>query len=183
MNKFPAKNKIILTTFFWLVFCCAMVFYGFKIVETGNTQLLFQISEAKKEQGFLKAERDSFVLAQKDLENLKAEKLQPENFFSQDTSLVNELEFLENLQNELGVKISVSGVSGTSKTAAKAKTQSEIVTIPYSINVTGSFSRVVDFIEVLENLPFASSVNSLSFSVADQNQVNASIGASFYLKR
>jgi hypothetical protein len=183
MKPFSAKNKIILALAGWIITCAGMLMYGFDILQGGNQQLIFQIEESKKELAALQDEKDSFVQAQKDVEQMKSEKIQPEDFFSKDITLVNELKTLEGLGDSLGVELSVSGISGTAKTAGKAKTISDIATVPYSIYANGPYRNIVDLVQTLENLPFVSTINAISLSVGDQGSVNLSLGASLYLRR
>lgn len=183
MKKFSAKNKIIIAAIAWVIASAFMLTYGFDILSSGNQQLIFKIEESKKELAALQEEKNSYNQAQKDLEQLKQEQLQPEDFFSKDVTLVNELKFLEDLEESLNVDLSVSGVSGTSRTAGKAKTISDIATVPYAISASGQFQNIVDLIQTMENLPFVSSLNSLSLTVGDKGTVNLSMTANFYLRR
>jgi Tfp pilus assembly protein PilO len=131
----------------------------------------------------LEAEKQSFDFAQKDLEQLSRMPLQPENFFSQDVTLVSELETLEKLGSQLNVRVELSGISGTVKNAAKAKTASDIVTIPYNISVRGSYPQIVNFLEYFENLPFVTTLTSLAIRSTGEGEVIMSGNALFYLKR
>lgn len=183
MKKFSAKNKIVVSLIVWALVSASMLLYGFNIMEAGNQKMIFQIEESRKELAALQDEKNSYTQAQKDLDQMQKENLQPADFFSQDISLVNELKTLEDLQSKLGVDLTVSGVSGTAKTAQKAKTVSDIVTVPYSISAVGPYENITDLVQTLENLPFVTTVSAISLSVADKGRVNLSLGANFYLRR
>lgn len=177
------QNKIYLVIALWIVACAAMFFYGFKVLETGNRAALQQISKQKNQQLVLKAEQDSYRLAQKDLEDMEKKPLKPEDFFSADISLVKQIEALENLGKARGVNLSLNGISGTINTVSKAKAQSELFIVPYGLSVSGSFSQVVDFIETLENLDFITTLGTLNVSSSGDGNVSASMSASMYIRR
>ncbi len=183
MKPMSAKNKIVIAVVIWLIASVSMVMYGFGIFSTGNQKMLFQIQESKKELAALQEEKNSYAQAQKDLEQMLKEKIQPQDFFSQDVTLVNELKILEDLQDSLGIKLTVSGVSGTAGSAAKAKTQSDIVSVPYGISASGPFESIVHLVQTLENLPFVTTIGSLAISSGEKGTVNFATNANFYLRR
>ncbi|MCL5009049.1 MAG: hypothetical protein M1400_01775 [Patescibacteria group bacterium] len=177
-------TKIYLTLGIWVVLVAAMFVYGFKIVESSNTEAQAKLSSLSGEMEALKAERDSFNNAKKDLDTLSQKDLQPDNFFSQDVTLVNEVKFFENLSNKLGVKMNLSGPSGTVKSAPLAKSASGVIIyVPYNISIAGTFDQVVEFAQVLEHLPFATQTLGFSMGSISGNQVNATFVGNFYLRR
>ena len=182
MNR-SAKNKIYFAVFVWLILCFVMFGWIFKRLSASNQLLLDNIMALKIEEATLKAEKESFIAGKNDLERLSAQKIQPENFFSRDITLVNELRRLEQIANDLGITMGLSGISGTLKSASKAKTKAEIFQIPYSIGLNGPLSKVVSFIEYLENLEYITSINKAGVSAADKGNINAGLTATFYLKK
>ena len=183
MGKFSAKNKIFTLLTVWLLLTFCMFFYLFGILDMSNLRTLEGMDQQKKDLAALNAERQSYIQAKGDLDDLAKKSIQPEDFFSKDITLVNEIRTLEGWGNKLGVQMTLSGVSGTINSVPKAKTITPISMVPYSINLTGSFSQAVDFIEVLENLNFITNINNIGISAGDNNQVTLSLGANFYLKR
>ena len=125
-----------------------------------NLRTLEGMDQQKKDLAALNAERQSYIQAKGDLDDLAKKSIQPEDFFSKDITLVNEIRTLEGWGNKLGVQMTLSGVSGTINSVPKAKT-----------------------IEVLENLNFITNINNIGISAGDNNQVTLSLGANFYLKR
>lgn len=182
-KRLSAKNKIIIIGILLVVLSLLNFTYFFKILDASNQKILDSMAKDKKGLAVLLAEQQSEAQAQYDLQELAKKPLQPEDFFSRDITLVNEIKILENLEEKLGVKMSLSGVSGTIKSAAPANTVTPLVVIPYNIGVTGSLNRVVDFIETLENLNFVTNVSNISLSSADQGNVSAGMTASFYLRK
>lgn len=177
-------GKIYITLGIWALLVVFMFVFGFKIVENSNAQEQAKLASLVAEMHQLQAERDSFNNAKKDLDKIAQKTLQPEDFFSQDITLVREVEFFENLASRLGVKMNLSGPSGTVKSAAPVKSLSgQIISVPLNLTVTGTFSQVVEFAEVLEHLPFAMQVSSLSLSTLSANQVSATFIGSFYLRK
>jgi len=183
MNKFSAKNKIYVAAAVWLISCGLMFGYFFKILARSNESAVVEILQQKKDLASLQAERDSFERARSDLKMLAGEAYQPEAFFSRDITLVKEIEVLENLGKQLDVKLSLSGLSGTTKTAPKAKTQGAIVIVPYNIILQGSFEKIVDFIETLENLDFITNIGGLSLSAGSGGTVTLNFTSNFYLRQ
>lgn len=181
MNKMSAKNKIIILLLGWLFVSGLMIFYLFKILDNANQQTLSLMDHDRQSLAMLEAEDKNFKQAQSDLQKLAQEPMSPAGFFSRDITLVKEIETLENMQQKYGVKMTLSGVSGTVNTLPAAPTASPIVVTPYGISLTGTLTQVVNFIEALENAAFVTDISGLSLSTAGQNQVNATLSANFYL--
>ena len=182
-KKLSAKNKIFAILAAWVVAGLVLQFYIYKILDNSNTALVGKIEQQNREVSVLDAERISFEKAQEDLNELSKKELQPEDLFSRDVTLVNEVKYLEELGRSLGLELNLSGLSGTTKNAPKAKTQGELVVVPYVMNVVGSFSKVVDFIETFENLPFITVLEGLSLSTLGTGEVSVNMRANFYLKK
>lgn len=182
-KKLSAKYKIFVVLATWVVVGLILQFYVYKILDKSNTALVGKIEQQNREMSVLDAERISFEKAQEDLDLLTKKPLQPEDLFSKDVTLVNEVKYLEELGNSLGVDFSLSGLSGTTKSSPKAKTTGDLVIVPYSMSVSGSFSKVVDFIETFENLPFITVLDGLSLTTLGEGEVSASLRANFYLKK
>ncbi|KXK30246.1 MAG: hypothetical protein UZ12_BCD005000603 [Bacteroidetes bacterium OLB12] len=178
------KNKIYFAVFIWLALCLAAFGFLFKKLNASNIVALEEITALKKQKGVLEAEKESYTLAKNDLQKLSAEKIQPENFFSRDITLVNEIRRLEGIAKDLKIDMNLSGVAGTLRTLRPAGgVKSEIFQIPFTMNVKGSLASVVSFMEYLENLEFLTSVNNVNISSAGQGGVNANFSAVFYLKK
>lgn len=182
-GKLSAQKKIYLVSAVWLAVVFLMFNLGFKFLDSSNKKTREKIQEQTKEEAVLINEKESYDSAKKDLDELKAKTVQPEEFFSKDITLVNEIKFLEELGSQYGVKLNLSGLSGTVKTAPKAKTQSDIVIAPYGINVAGSFPNVLAFLEHMENLPFLTQLTGFSLSAAGGKDVVLNMSANFYLER
>ena len=157
--------------------------YFFGILDNSNQQIVAGMAKQKKDLQALQAQNQSYLQAKADLKQLADQAYQPEDFFSRDISLVNELRVLEGLKQKMGVQMQISGISGTIANAPRAKTITPLVYIHYGITVTGSLSQVVDFIETLENLSFITNVSNVSITAADKGQVNAGMSADFYLRK
>jgi hypothetical protein len=177
-----AKNKIIIALIIWLAASAFVFAYLFKMFDQANQDIIGKIAEQKKQLFALQAQQESFKLAQQDLKNLANKPVQPDNFFSQDVTLVKEIMTLENLGEKLNVNFSLNGLSGTIKNAPKVTSLSGLVSVPYGISLNGSFPRVVDFIETMENLNFITHLTSLNMSASGDN-VSANLTAIFYLRK
>ena len=183
MQGLSAKNKILVLLVVWFAVSILSFAYFFKILDASNLQILKSMEKRKKELAGLKAQQQSENQAQWDLDTLAKENYKPEDFFSRDITLVNELKTLENLSQRLGVKMDIGGVAGTVNTAAKAKSITPLVVVPYSVTVNGSLQRAVDFVETMENLEFITNVSNISINTADNSTVTVSMTANFYLKK
>lgn len=160
-----------------------MFFYFFGLQDKMSIKTLDEIWKQSKELKLLEAEQDSYLQAKKDLEELSKKPMQPEDFFSQDITLVKEIQVLETLGDKYNVDLSFSGISGVVSSAPRAKTQSDIVYVPYSVGLQGSFKNVVNAIEALENLDFVTTLNSMSASSGNGDTINVSLTSNFYVRR
>ncbi len=165
----------------WLLASAAMFLYFFKFLDEANQQTLNVMSDQMQNLAVLKSENENYKRAQSDLALLAQETYQPDNFFSHDITLVNEIKTLEDLSAQLNLKMQLAGVSGTINTAPKATTKTPMAVIPYSIALSGNLQQVVNFIESLEHLSFITNVTSVSIATGVSGQVNASLAANFYL--
>jgi Tfp pilus assembly protein PilO len=181
--KYNSKTKIYLALFLWVALSASMVFYFFKILQASNASAVNDIAKEQRELASLESERDSYQLAKKDIAEMKGKEHQPEDFFSKDVTLVNEIRALEALGQSLNIDLDLSGLSGTVKSSQAAKEQGSFVAVPYSIHVSGTYANVVAFIETMENLDFVTNLTSMLISGSSDGEVSASMTANFYLKR
>ena len=183
MPSLTAKNKIVVIALAWLIASLLNFTYFFGILDASNQQSLKTIAKRKTDLASLQAQAESARQAQQDLLKLAQQPLQPENLFSRDITLVNEIKTLENLRDKFDLEMRLTDISGTINTAPKAKTITPLAVISYGINLNGSLSRVVDFIETLEHLGFITDVTNVSIGAADRDTVTASLRANFYLRK
>ena len=158
-----------------------MLGYIFKILDKSNQKALTDMAEERQNLAVLQTEDQSFKKAQSDLQKIAEKSMSPEDFFSRDITLVKEIETVQAMEQKYGVKMMLSGVAGTIKSLSPAPTASQIAVVPYNINLNGSLSQVMDFVEALENVSFVSNINGLSLSAGGENKVNANLSANFYL--
>lgn len=166
----------------WVVLSASMFLYFFNFLDASNQQIVSSMQQQKKDLASLQDQEKSFELAKADLDKLAAEPMQPDDFFSKDITLVNEIQILEGWNQKLNVSMQLSGLSGTIGTATKADTITPIAQIPYTISIKGSISQVTAFLQVLENLSFVTDVTNITVSAADKNDVSSSLSAFFYLR-
>jgi Tfp pilus assembly protein PilO len=183
MIIFNAKLKIFIVGILWVLICISMPTYFFGIFEHSNNLEIEKINSQKKELLQLKAEQDSYQKAKKDLEIFAKEKYQPENFFNNEINVVSELKTLEALGPELGLDVSMSGLSGTIGGAAKAAVQGDIVQLPYSFTVVGPYNKTLQFLEILENLDFVVHNSSFAIGPSAGGNINLVLSSFLYLKR
>lgn len=178
--SFKIKNYIlivILAIVFLLLF-----FYFFGLLDASNQKTASEIQSKQTELASAQAEQKSFLQAQKDLEALKLKTIQPQDFFNNDTHLVKEIQSLEQLSQTIGVDLTLQ-VSGTAKAAAKlGSASSPVVFIPYTINLSGDFAKVVTFLQSLQHTTFVTQIQSINISALPKGQARAVLSAQFYIK-
>ncbi len=178
-----ARGKIIVVAALWVLSAGAMFGLGFGWLNEQNDLQLKKLQDQTRDQQLLLAEQDSFQKAKRDVEEASKAAHQPAELFSKDVTLVNEIKTLEDVTASLHLDFTLSGLSGTVQRAPKAKTQSELVQLPYTVSVSGSFADVVAFLETLENLPFITQVSAISFSAGSGGKTAASFTASFFVRK
>ena len=183
MKPLSAKNKIIIIALAWLVLTALNFGYFFNIMDGKNRAILNALEQQKLARAILRSERESEKQAEKDLQELKAKPYQPENFFSRDITLVNEIETLDNLSKKLNVSMQLSGIAGTVNTEPKAKTLTDLAAIRYSMTLNGSLPQAMNFIETMENLSFITNIETVSINAADKDSVIANLAPNFYLRK
>lgn len=181
MKKISYKYKISILAIVWLVISAIFFGFGFSYVNNNSQAKVTDILELKKEQLELQEEQKSFQLGKKDLDTLREREIQPENFFSLDTNLVKEVSVLEELAAVNDVELTL-GLSGKSSTLKKAETVGDLLEVPYSLQLEGSYPNVLNFIASAEKLNFITHFRTLSMLAITAGKVNASISALFYIK-
>ncbi len=167
----------------WAVLSACMFFYFFNFLDASNQQVVSSMQKQKKDLASLQGQEQSFELAKSDLDKLAAQAIQPDDFFSKDITLVNEIQTLEDLNQKLNVNMQLSGLSGTIGGEPSAGTITPIAQVPYAISIKGSLDQVTGFLQALENLSFVTNVTSISVSAGDKGLVNANLSAVFYLRK
>ncbi len=183
MKSISSKNKIFISLGAWLLTCLFLFMIGFRYLENSNTRAFEFNGALLKEERQLNLEKESYEKAKKDLTELEKRPIQPENFFSRDTTLVNEIKYLEDLGKNLNLDLQLSGISGTIGNAAKSVSHGGLLSVPYSITAKGSFAQLAKLAENLENMPFLTTINGMTIYAAELGNVNMTISSNFYLKK
>lgn len=178
-----ARKKIIALGLSWVALCAVMFGYVFGLFSDGNAEAQRRYQEREMELYRLQAEQESFQRAERDLEVLERDTHQPEQYFSRDVTLVSEIETLEKLASSLKLTFALSGLSGTASAARRAKAQSDLLSVPYSVSIGGAYADVVEFFERLEHLPFITHVTAVTVSAASGGKVNASFTGVFFVRK
>jgi len=182
MPKTSYKNKIFVVVALLLVISASMFLYFFHIIDNSNHLLVTTFADKQHSLEVLQAQEESFRQANSDLTKVLAEKYQPGDLFSQDVTFVNELKVLEDLGTSMNVKLDITGISGTIKTAQKATSLSNLVQIPYSVTVEGTLTNCLMFLESAEHLKFATIIPSMELSSGGDNDVIINLTGFFFLK-
>lgn len=186
MPKTSYQNKIAGTVALFVVGTLLLFGYGFQWLDTLQTAQLDQILTQKKNVLELRQQQQNIQLAKKDLKQVSDEKTAPDDLFSRDETLVKEISQLEERASKFGLQLTLS-VAGTVALAPKAQVSSDLVTIPFTMQLLGSFTHVVEYLDSLEHAGFVLTVRSLSVSsassAADPEAVSASLSGVFYLRK
>lgn len=182
MKKTSYKNKIILLSGILVLAIAGLFGYFFNLLDKSNAAVVDKILIQKKELLELQAEQRNFELSKQDLNLLASRPYKPDNFFSQDITLVKEIKELEGFASATKVDLTLS-VAGTIDTAVKAKTVGEIYQIPYTIQVKGRFANIVAFLKTLEKTDYVTHLTSVNVNTVSSSEVNAVFTGLFYIKK
>lgn len=180
MNK--VERSIVIWAVSWLVVTVALFVYGFSFFDEKTLAVQTDLTTAKAELSKLKAEQQAVKLAKQDLETVKTKNIQPEDFFKKDTTLVDQVQQLEQMSKKYDLDFQL-GLSGTISNGTPAKGIEGIVVIPFNVSVGGSLQNVEKFIESFEHMPYIVYQNSLNITAAAHNQVNAQMSANFFIRK
>lgn len=179
-TKYQSKLAVSSVVFGLVALAAFMFVFPFqqRQVDAGLSKLL----ETKKTVLELRQEQKNMLLAKQDIDEVKSKNLQPEDFFSRDTTLVSEIRNLESLASKLSVSISLS-VSGTVNSGVKVSESKALLGIPYNLTLTGQYSDVARFLESMENSANLISVRSVSLGASGKGEVSAGLTGAFYIKQ
>lgn len=186
MSKTSYQNKIVGTVCLFVVGTLLLFAYGFQWLDSLQASQLEQILTQKKSVLELRQQQQNIQLAKKDLKQVSDEKIAPDDLFSTDETLVEEISQIESQASKLNLALTLS-VAGTVAQASKAQVTSDLVTIPFSMQVQGSFGHVVQFMDALEHAGFVLTVRSINVtstsSASDADAVTSSLAGVFYLRK
>lgn len=178
------KSKIVMVGIGFVVLSGVMYGYIFPWLDRANTSLAESVKATRKEFLEVEAEQRNFELGKRDLATLASKPIRPDNLFSGDTSLVTEIEILEQVAEDLELSLDIT-VSGTAATAPKAKTSTDIRTIPFAVHIEGTYSSVIHFLEFLEHAKFVTYIKTLNIAPSKDGTsfVGAQLSGNFYIKK
>ncbi len=177
-----ATNKLYAWIFGWLALSGLVLFWALPSFADNLTKLQYdhrtQIDELQK----LEEQVRNVNQMQRDLNTLKDKQIQPEDFFTSDIRLVNEIQHIESAARVSGVSESLA-LSGTADKTQQVPSASNLYAVPYVINLKGSYPSIVAFVEYLENSYFVAPVSAVSFGLGDKNVLGATIFGNFLIHR
>lgn len=180
--KLSPKNKIYIAITLWVVVVFILFWYGFPVFERVNLSAANQVLNKSKQFQELQQQQASYQAGKNDLETMSKKPYQPTDFFSKDTSVVNEIEALEKLAKDNSLELELT-VTGTKAGAAKAPTQGDFLQIPYTLSLTGTTANLVNFLQYYENLKFITHAQALDITTAKEGQIRATMSAVFYVQK
>lgn len=180
---FISKKKRIYVGLGVLVIATFIIFWFiFPAIESGNLSAANKVLSKSKQYQELLQQQASYEAGKSDLETLTKKPYQPSDFFSKDTSVVKEIETLENLAKDEKLKLDLQ-VTGTKSTGQKAPTTGDIVQVPYTLSLTGSLAGIEAFLERFENLKFITHAQSVEFASVTDGEVKANLSAIFFVQK
>lgn len=182
MNQTKFQMRIIGSAIAFCILLGLIVLYGFPWLSSLQAGKLSAILEQKKTVVELGQEKTNIEQAKKDLTELRSKARIPEEFFSKDITLVDDIRLLEMRANDSGVDLTLT-VSGTLSTAVKAKNTSELFVVPFSVQLKGAFGNVVAYMDFLEHFGTLFTVRNVSIIGAAGDDVTANLVGNFYLRK
>jgi len=186
MAKRSYRKKIIVSSVILVALFIAMFAYVYPLLDGKNQKIIDELNGEKAEYNNLQSEKKSFELGQRDLKQIQSRPYQPSDLFKTDKFLVEAVEQLEQGAREADVVFSlqVSGNSTGGSVAAKGpKTASNLIAVPYTMEVKGEFGAIVSFLERVEQMPFITHVEGVDFKVASNTSITALLRAQFFIRK
>jgi hypothetical protein len=183
MTTFSYKYKIIVAGVAFVLFAIGMFVYGYNILDGRNQVLADTATQRQAELEMLRREQRSFEQGKRDLANLAAREVPPEELFSKDTKVVKEIRSLEETAARFGLSFKLA-IAGSTKTALVFKgASSELFIIPYTATVEGSYDELHSYLQEAEHLPFVTHTTKLSVTALESGDIRAILSSQFYIKK
>lgn len=181
----PPLNKIFIGLFIWIVVTAGMLFIA--LPKLGGVITHSQETKAAQYAELEKLRQETRVLQklQEDIDNIKRQPVQPEDFFTRDVKLVHEIQHEEEIAAQTGNKIKLT-ISGTADKAQNVQSSSVLFQVPYTITLQGRFDGLIKFLDLLENSYFISPVTGLNIQTSageGDTNVTTTIFANFYIHK
>lgn len=113
---------------------------------------------------------------------LEEEEIQPDEFFTSDTELVQEIKHIESIATVTNNRL-VLNISGTADKAAAYPAKTALSQIPFTITLRGNFPDAVRFIQEFEQSYFLPPVNGLNITVGEEGVVTTTIVSAFIVQK
>lgn len=182
MAKLSSRIKLFISIAVFAIFAALMFSFGYGILDSRNQDRLDVVNKKNLELLVLEREQQNFEQGKRDLASLKEQPYPPQDLFSKDTRVVNEIRELEALANRYSLDFSLQ-VAGSSATAPKAVgVSANLLQVPYSVTVTGGFNNILKYIEASEHTTFINQGYALTIAAVANGETRAVISSQFYLK-
>ncbi len=170
MKNSSTKSLLIFFSFLSVLFLAILIFgvYYIKSKTTHIHELVSKV-ELNSNNGLLiqtiKSSQNATTSEISELENISLSK----------DKLVNFIEMLEQMAKEIGLKVQIVSVSAE-ENSDKDKTDAQKVNI--KIETTGSWKPTIQFVHLIENLPYRTIINSSDLSVDKNGTASVIVGTS-----
>ena len=177
------NKKVAASLLVWLAGTALAFFWLFPKLSGSLIELKQSHAKQIAELNQLKDYAKGVERMQQDLATMRKGEVQPEEFFTSDIKLVNEIKHIESIALETNNAI-IFNISGTADKAAAVKgASSALFEIPYTITLEGNQQTVQNFVSRLEKSYFVSPVNAVSYLVDNNGVLVARVVANFYIQK
>ena len=179
----PTK-KIYSALFIWLLVTTASFYYVFPKFAAVLVNLQQDHQDQIAQYNSLQAQIQSLYAMQQDLDSLSKAAVKPDDLFTTDVQLVNEIQHIEDIAKISSNTLKVT-ISGTAKDAQAYPGFSKLYKVPYSMTLVGSFSSTLQFLHYFENSFFVSPIDAINIDnqqALTAGQVKTTIIAGFFIR-
>lgn len=182
MAKLSPRIKLFISIAVFAMFSALMFSYGYSILDARNQARVDVVNQKSLELMVLQREQQNFEQGKRDLADLFQRAYPPQDLFSKDTRVVDEIRELEELASRYSLDFSLQ-VAGSSSTAPKAAgVSANLLQVPYSVTVTGGFNNILKYIEASEHTTFINQGYAVNINAVSNGETRAVINSQFYLK-
>jgi hypothetical protein len=166
----------------WLV--ATGLIFGFAFPRLTNSLVDLRQSHEKQvtELHSLQAQALALEKMQSDLQQAENQEIKLSSFFTSDVTLVHEVQRIEEIANKTNMTETLT-LTGSSDKAQVVQSQSGLLSVPYTLNLHGSFLNYLNFLKYFENSYFISPVNAMTINFDVPGSVNVTLQSNFLLRK
>jgi hypothetical protein len=176
------NQKIGIHVLVWVVLTAFAFMYLFPFAVKGITDLQIKYAKQIIALNELRDNAKSLQRMQQDINSMEKHEVQPEQFFTSDLQLVNEIKRVEAIAAASNLTLGLS-LAGTTDKAANYPSASGVSQVPLTMLLRGTFPDSIRFLKAFENSPFIAPVNGISFTKGEEGFVNMTVVSNFLIHK